>query len=162
MNNSFTKEEIETLQNISMEITSMALHLENIKNIMKNYLFVDCGEKLNPNIVLNECYEQSLNISYDELEEITYKLNTICFRGNTDYNSVIFENSIVNKKRKIQKDENNDVSYSCNFDEYHREYDNNYHDEYNNDNDCGYDKTLYRMGHLSMNPIEEPFLGPEA
>ena len=96
------------------------------------------------------------------MEEITYKLNTICFRGNTDYNSVIFENSIVNKKRKIQKDENNDVSYSCNFDEYHREYDNNYHDEYNNDNDCGYDKTLYRMGHLSMNPIEEPFLGPEA
>jgi len=160
MNNSFTKEEINTLQNISMEITSMALQLENIKNIMKNYLFVDCGEKLNPNIVINECYEQSLNISYEEFEEITYKLDTICFRGNTDYNSFVFENSIVNKKRKIQKDENNDVSYSCNFDEYHREYDNdyndynNYNDEYNDDNDCGYDKTLYRMGHLSMNPIE--------
>ena len=89
MNNSFTKEEINTLQNISIEITNMALELENIKNIMKNYLFVDCGEKLNPNIVLNECYEQSLNISYEELEEITYKLDTICFRGNTDCNTAI-------------------------------------------------------------------------
>lgn len=162
MNNSFTKEEINTLQNISIEITNMALELENIKNIMKNYLFVDCGEKLNPNIVLNECYEQSLNISYEELEEITYKLDTICFRGNTDCNTAIFKDSIIKKKRKLQKNENNDVSYSCNFDEYHREYDNVYHDEYNDDNDCGYDKTLYRMGHLSMNPIEEPFLGPEA
>ena len=32
----------------------------------------------------------------------------------------------------------------------------------NNEQYFGYDTTLYRFGHLSMNPREEPFLGDDA
>ena len=39
---------------------------------------------------------------------------------------------------------------------------NNNHKSNEHKQEFGYDTTLYKLGHLSMNPIEEPFLGDDA
>ena len=60
--------DIKILQSISIALRGMSFLADNGKQTMENYLFIDCGEKLDPNNVLHECYHQYSSITGEELE----------------------------------------------------------------------------------------------
>ena len=140
-----SQEDLKILQKISIALRGMSFLVDNGKTIMENYLFIDCGEKLNPNNVLQQCYHQYSSISGKELEYFASKIDKICFPLGFDINSSIFDEIVTNDNRRDlfvkenEKETNNDNSY-----------------------DYGYNRTIYKLGHLSMNPTEEPFLGEDA
>lgn len=171
-------EDLKKLQEISIALRGMNFALETGKKISENYLFVDCGEKLDPNNVLHETYANYQSINSEELEKFSQTIDTICFPNGIDYNHKVFDELSNDKsdnlkikvnnnkeRRKLQhpyyrvnknkalKNLNNNMNYN---EDHHDNHDDN-HDDY-----CGFDKTLYKLGHLSMNPREEPFLGDEA
>lgn len=161
-----SQDDIKILQNISIGLRGMSFLAENGKQIMENYLFIDCGEKLDPNNVLHECYHQYSSISGEELEKFASKIDKICFPNGIDENSSIFDeltinengkaNPPINLKRKIIKKESKNQYRKH---PYYYQTNNNYK---NVEQHFGYDTTLYKLGHLSMNPREEPFLGDDA
>jgi hypothetical protein len=172
-----SEHDIKILQSISIGLRGMRFLAENGKQTMENYLFIDCGEKLDPNNVLHECYHQYSSISGEELENFASKIDKICFPNGIDENSSIFDELTINKsgtdltyekkekikppinlKRKIiKKDSKNHYRKYPEYNEINNNYKSNEHKE-----DFGYDRTLYKLGHLSMNPKEEPFLGDDA
>lgn len=166
-----SQDDIKILQSISIELRGLSFLANNGKQTMENYLFIDCGEKLDPNIILHECYEQYSSITGEELENFASKIDKICFPNGIDENSSIFDELSINEsgtdvtyeekvknptylKGKInKKDSKNQYKKHT----YYNSYNDSINKEYG-----GYDTTLYKLGHLSMNPIEEPFLGDEA
>ena len=168
-----SQHDIKILQSISIGLRGMSFLADNGKQTMENYLFIDCGEKLDPNNVLHECYHQYSSISGEELENFASKIDKICFPNGIDENSSLFDELTINEtgtdltyeekvkppinlKGKIIKKESKIQ---------HRKQPYYYHAKNNYKNDegySGYDTTLYRLGHLSMNPREEPFLGDDA
>lgn len=168
-----SQSDIKILQSISIALRGMSFLADNGKQLMENYLFIDCGEKLDPNNVLHECYHQYSSITGEELEIFASKIDKICFPNGLDEDSGIFDELTINesgtdltyeKKGKshinlkgkiIKKDTKNQ----------YRKYP--YYNVLNkncksNEQHFGYDTTLYKLGHLSMNPIEEPFLGDDS
>lgn len=167
-----SQDDIKILQSISIGLRGMSFLADNGKQTMENYLFIDCGEKLDPNNVLHECYHQYSSISGEELENFASKIDKICFPNGIDEDSNIFDEltinesgtdltyeekvkSPINLRGKIIKKESK-TQYRKH--PYYYEANNNYE---NNKQYLGYDRTLYRLGHLSMNPREEPFLGDD-
>ena len=168
-----SQHDIKILQSISIGLRGMSFLADNGKQTMENYLFIDCGEKLDPNNVLHECYHQYSSISGEELENFASKIDKICFPNGIDEDSNIFDEltinesgtdltyeekvkSPINLRGKIIKKESKPQ---------YRKHPYYYHAKNNYKNDegySGYDTTLYRLGHLSMNPREEPFLGDDA
>lgn len=168
-----SEHDIKILQNISIGLRGISFLADNGKQTMENYLFIDCGEKLDPNNVLHECYHQYSSISGEELEKFASKIDKICFPNGIDEDSSIFDELTINEsgtdiiyqekakppinlKGKIIKKESK-IQYRKHPQYYHSK--NNYKNE---EEYLGYDTTLYRLGHLSMNPREEPFLGDDA
>lgn len=170
-----SQDDIKILQSISIGLRGLSFLADNGKQTMENYLFIDCGEKLDPNNVLHECYHQYSSISGEELENFASKIDKICFPNGIDENSSIFDELTINEsgtdltyerkekikppinlKGKIIKKESK-TQYRNHPCWYNAK--NNYE---NNEQYFGYDTTLYKLGHLSMNPIEEPFLGDDA
>ena len=174
INTNLSREDLKILQKISIGLRGMSFLAENGKIAMEKYLFIDCGEKLDPNNVLYECYDQYSSVTGEELECFASKIDKICFPNGIDSNSSIFDELedddketelVVKKKEKekfnsifngktIKKDSNNRHKKYSNKD---KNNDNDKDNDYDYDN--GYDKTIYKLGHLSMNPIENPFLG---
>ena len=170
-----SQSDIKILQSISIGLRGMSFLADNGKQTMENYLFIDCGEKLDPNNVLHECYHQYSSISGEELENFASKIDKICFPNGIDENSSIFDELTINesetdltyeKKEKvkppinlkgkiIKKESKNQYRNNA----YYKDTNNNYK---NNEQYFGYDTALYKLGHLSMNPREEPFLGDDA
>lgn len=167
-------EDLKKLQEISIALRGMNFTLETGKKISENYLFDDCGEKLDPNNVLHETYSNYQSINCEELEKFSQTIDNICFPNGIDYNHKVFDELSKNKsdnlkikpsnykeRRKLQhpyyrinksqslQNLNHNMNYNQDQDDNHEDY-------------CGFDKTLYKLGHLSMNPREEPFLGDEA
>ena len=168
-----SQHDMKILQSISIGLRGMSFLADNGKQTMENYLFIDCGEKLDPNNVLHECYHQYSSISGEELENFASKIDKICFPDGTDENSSIFDELTINEsgtdltyekkvkhpinlKGKIIKKE---LKNKYRIHPYYKDTNNNYK---NNEQHFGYDTTLYKLGHLSMNPREEPFLGDDA
>jgi len=168
-----SQSDIKILQSISIALKGMSFLADNGKQRMENYLFIDCGEKLDPNNVLHECYHQYSSISGEELENFASKIDKICFPNGIDENSSIFDELTINEsgtdltyekkakypinlKGKIVK---KDLKNQYRKYPYYKDINNNYK---NNEQHFGYDTTLYKLGHLSMNPREEPFLGEDA
>lgn len=168
-----SQHDIKILQSISIGLRGMSFLADNGKQTMENYLFIDCGEKLDPNNVLHECYHQYSSILGEELENFASKIDKICFPNGIDEDSSIFDELTINEsgtdviykekakppinlKGKIIKKESK-PQYRKHPYYYHTK--NNYK---NDEEDSGYDTTLYKLGHLSMNPREEPFLGDDA
>ena len=168
-----SQDDIKILQSISIALRGLSFLVDNGKQTMENYLFIDCGEKIDPNNVLHECYHQYSSISGEELENFASKIDKICFPNGIDENSSIFDELTINEsgtnltyeekvklpinlKRKIIKKESK-TQYRKHPYYYHAK--NNYK---NDEEYLGYDTTLYKLGHLSMNPREEPFLGDDA
>ena len=162
-----SQDDIKILQSISIGLRGLSFLADNGKQTMENYLFIDCGEKLDPNNVLHECYHQYSSISGEELEKFAPKIDKICFPNGIDEDSSIFDELTINEsgtdltyerkekikppinlKGKIIKKESK-TQYKKHLSKSNEEY-------------FGYDTTLYRLGHLSMNPREEPFLGDDA
>lgn len=170
-----SESDIKILQNISIGLRGMSFLADNGKQIMENYLFIDCGEKLDPNNVLHECYHQYSSISSKELENFASKIDKICFPNGIDENSSIFDELTINengtdltyenkirhpinlKGKIVKKDSKNQYRK---YPQYNEIKNNHKSNEYKQE--FGYDTTLYKLGHLSMNPIEEPFLGDDA
>ena len=168
-----SQHDIKILQSISIGLRGMSFLADNGKQTMENYLFIDCGEKLDPNNVLHECYHQYSSILGEELENFASKIDKICFPNGIDEDSSIFDELTINEngtdltyeekvklpinlKGKIIKKESKPQ---------YRKHPYYYHTKNNYKNDeehSGYDTTLYKLGHLSMNPREEPFLGDDA
>ena len=48
-----SESDIKILQSISIALRGMSFLADNGKQTMENYLFIDCGEKLDPNNVLH-------------------------------------------------------------------------------------------------------------
>jgi len=168
-----SREDLKILQSISIALRGMSFLVDNGKIAMENYLFIDCGEKLDPNNVLHECYHQYSSITGEELEYFASKIDKICFPMGIDINSSIFDELTINEngtdltyekkakhptnlKGKITKKESKNQYKKQ---PYYYQTNNNYK---NDEQYLGYDTTLYRLGHLSMNPREEPFLGEDA
>lgn len=168
-----SQDDIKILQSISIGLRGMSFLVDNGKQTMENYLFIDCGEKLDPNNVLHECYHQYSSITGEELENFASKIDKICFPNGIDENSSIFDELTINEsgtdlayeekvklpinfKRKIIKKESKNQYRKQH---YYYQTKNSYK---NNEEYFGYDTTLYRLGHLSMNPREEPFLRDDA
>lgn len=168
-----SQSDIKILQSISIALRGMSFLADNGKQTMENYLFIDCGEKLDPDNVLHECYHQYSSITGEELENFASKIDKICFPNGIDEESNIFDELTINEsgtdltyeekvkatinlKGKIIKKESKN-QYRKHPYYYHI---NNYYK--NNEQYFGYDTTLYKLGHLSMNPREEPFLGDDA
>lgn len=154
-----SKEDFKKLQSISIKLKGLCFAAENGKKIMENYLFVDCGEKLDINVVLHETYNNYLSIDEDELEELSNTIDSICFPNGIDYNSNIFDEleiddngtDMVVKKSKEKKDK------PC-----YRVHPYNQNNNQNNKGKNSSEKDIYKlMGHLTMNPRQEPFLGPD-
>ena len=168
-----SQHDMKILQSISIGLIGISFLADNGKQTMENYLFIDCGEKLDPNNVLHECYHQYSSITGEELENFASKIDKICFPNGIDEDSDIFDELTINEsgtdltyeekvkppinlKGKIIKKESK-TQYRKHPYYYHTN--NNYK---NNEEHFGYDTTLYKLGHLSMNPREEPFLGEDA
>ena len=160
-----SESDIKILQSISIALRGMSFLADNGKQTMENYLFIDCGEKLDPNNILHECYHQYSSITGEELENFASKIDKICFPNGIDEESNIFDELTINEsgtdltyeekvkptinlKGKIIKKESKS-QYRKHLSKSNEEY-------------FGYDTALYRLGHLSMNPREEPFLGDDA
>jgi hypothetical protein len=167
-----SQHDIKILQSISIGLRGMSFLADNGKQTMENYLFIDCGEKLDPNNILHECYHQYSSITGEELENFASKIDKICFPNGIDEDSSIFDELTINEsgtdliyqekakppinlKGKIIKKESK-PQYKKQ--QYYYHVKNNYN---NDEGFSGYDTTLYRLGHLSMNPREEPFLGDD-
>ena len=167
-----SREDLKKLQQISICLRGMSFGLENCKKISENYLFVDCGEKLDPNDVLHKCYNEYQSINIEEIEKFATIIDNICFPNGFDFNNQIFDelyekesnsqNITLNKEKHKDKKKNYYHPYEKNNSE--KTLKNNFQENNNNyfEYNCGYDKTLYKLGHLSMNPREEPFLGDDA
>lgn len=168
-----SQHDMKILQSISIGLRGMSFLADNGKQTMENYLFIDCGEKLDPNNVLHECYHQYSSITGEELENFASKIDKICFPNGIDEESDIFDELTINEsgtdltyeekvkppinlKGKIIKKESKTQYRKC---PYYYHTNNNYK---NNEEQFGYDTTIYKLGHLSMNPIKEPFLGEDA
>ena len=167
--------DIKILQSISMALRGMSFLADNGKQTMENYLFIDCGEKLDPNNVLHECYHQYSSITGEELENFASKIDKICFPNGIDEDSSIFDELTINesgtdltyeKKEKVKAPINlkgkiikKESKNQYRKQHYYYQTKNSYK---NNEEYFGYDTTLYRLGHLSMNPREEPFLSDDA
>lgn len=170
-----SQDDIKILQRISIGLRGMSFLADNGKQTMEKYLFIDCGEKLDPNNVLHECYHQYSSITGEELENFASKIDKICFPNGIDEDSNIFDELTINEngrdltyekkekvklpiilKGKIVKKESKNQYRKY---PYYKDINNNYKNE---EEYLGYDTTLYRLGHLSMNPREEPFLGDDA
>jgi len=170
-----SQDDIKILQSISIGLRGLSFLADNGKQIIENYLFIDCGEKLDPNNVLDECYHQYSSISGEELENFASKIDKICFPNGIDENSSIFDKLTINengidltyekkikhpinlKGKIVKKDSKNQYRKYPEYNEINNNYKSNEHKE-----DFGYDRTMYKLGHLSMNPKEEPFLGDDA
>ena len=61
-----SQHDMKILQSISIGLRGMSFLADNGKQTMENYLFIDCGEKLDPNNVLHECYHQYSSITGEE------------------------------------------------------------------------------------------------
>lgn len=160
-----SQDDIKILQSISIALRGMSFLADNGKQTMENYLFIDCGEKLDPNIVLHECYHQYSSITGEELENFASKIDKICFPNGIDENSSIFDELTINesgtdliyeKKIKHQINLKGKITKKDSKNQYKK------HLSKSNEEYFGYDTALYRLGHLSMNPREEPFLGDDA
>lgn len=160
-----SQDDIKMLQRISIGLRGMSFITDNVKQIMENYLFVDCGEKLDPNTILNECYHEYSSISGEELENFASKIDKICFPNEIDEESNIFDELTINetgtdliyeKKVKNPTHLKGKINKKDSKNQYKKQT------YYNIEQCLGYDTTLYKLGHLSMNPREEPFLGDEA
>ena len=168
-----SQHDMKILQSISIGLRGMSFLADNGKQTMENYLFIDCGEKLDPDNVLHECYHQYSSITGEELENFASKIDKICFPNGIDEESNIFDELTINEsgtdltyeekvkatinlKGKIIKKESK-PQYRKH--PYYYQTNNNYK---NVEQHFGYDTTLYKLGHLSMNPREEPFLGDDA
>ena len=140
-----TNNDIKTLQSISIALRGLGFLVDNGKEVMENYLFIDCGEKLNPNTILNQCYHQYSSLKGEELESFASKIDNICFPNGIDENSSIFDELINEKKEKQEIISKKNISKSyyrkrpCKSDKKYSEY-----------------KTIYRLSHLSMDPRKEP------
>ena len=168
-----SESDIKILQSISIALRGMSFLADNGKQTMENYLFIDCGEKLDPNNILHECYHQYSSITGEELENFASKIDKICFPNGIDEESNIFDELTINEsgtdltyeekvkptinlKGKIIKKESKSQYRKH---PYYYQTNNNYK---NDEQHFGYDTTLYKLGHLSMNPREEPFLRDDA
>ncbi len=170
-----SQEDLKILQKISIALRGMSFLADNGKQTIENYLFIDCGEKLDPNNVLHECYHQYSSITGEELENFASKIDKICFPKGIDENSSIFDELTINesgtdltyeKKEKVKAPINlkgkiikKESKNQYRNHPYYKDTNNNYK---NNEQHFGYDTALYNLGHLSMNPREEPFLGDDA
>jgi hypothetical protein len=170
-----SQSDIKILQSISIALRGISFLADNGKQTMENYLFIDCGEKLDPNNVLHECYHQYSSITGEELENFASKIDKICFPKGIDENSSIFDELTINesgtdltyeKKEKVKAPINlkgkiikKESKNQYRNHPYYKDTNNNYK---NNEQHFGYDTALYKLGHLSMNPREEPFLGDDA
>ena len=166
-----SRNDIKILQNILIGLRGMGFVADNGKQIMENYLFIDCGEKLDPNNVLNECYHEYSSITGEELEIFASKIDKICFPNEIDEDSNIFDELTINEsgthvtyeeKVKLPISLKGKINKKDSKNQYRKH---TYYKSYNDSNNKeygGYDTILYKLGHLSMNPIEEPFLGDEA
>jgi len=85
-----SQDDMKILQSISIGLRGMSFLADNGKQTMENYLFIDCGEKLDPNNVLHECYHQYSSITGEELENFASKIDKICFPNGIDEDSGIF------------------------------------------------------------------------
>ncbi len=170
-----SQHDMKILQSISIGLRGMSFLADNGKQTMENYLFIDCGEKLDPNNVLHECYHQYSSITGEELENFASKIDKICFPNGIDEDSYIFDELTINesgtdltyeKKEKVKAPINlkgkiikKESKNQYRNHPYYKDTNNNYK---NNEQHFGYDTALYKLGHLSMNPREEPFLGDDA
>ena len=166
-----SQDDIKILQSISIGLRGMSFLANNGKQTMENYLFIDCGEKLDPNIVLHECYDQYSSITGEELEKFASKIDKICFPNGIDEDSNIFDELTINERGtdvtyedKVKppislkgKKNKKDSKFHYKKPTYYNSYNGSIIKEHG-----GYDTTLYKLGHLSMNPREEPFIGDEA
>ena len=160
-----SREDLKILQKISIDLRGMSFLVDNGKIAMENYLFIDCGEKLNPNNVLHECYHQYSSITGEELENFASKIDKICFPNGIDEESDIFDELTINesethliyeKKTKYPINLKGKITKKDSKNQYKK------HVSKSNEEYFGYDTALYKLGHLSMNPKEEPFLGDDA
>ena len=160
-----SEDDIKILQSISIALRGMSFLADNGKQIMENYLFIDCGEKLDSNNVLHECYHQYSSITGEELENFASKIDNICFPNGIDENSSIFDKLTINESGTdliYEKKVNPQINLKGKI--IKKELKNQYKKQLSKSNEeyFGYNTTLYRLGHLSMNPREEPFLGDDA
>lgn len=160
-----SEHDIKILQSISIGLRGLSFLADNGKQTMENYLFIDCGEKLDPNNVLHECYHQYSSISGEELENFASKIDKICFPNGIDEDSSIFDELTINesethliyeKKAKYPINLKGKITKKDSKNQYKK------HVSKSNEEYFGYDTALYKLGHLSMNPKEEPFLGDDA
>jgi hypothetical protein len=167
-NSNLSREDLKILQKISIGLRGMSFLADNGKLVMEKYLFIDCGEKLDPNNVLYECYDQYSSITGEKLECFASKIDKICFPNGIDTNSSIFDELeindnerylVVKEKEKEKKGKLNSVFNGKTIKKVSNNRDKKYS---NNDYEYGYDKTMFKLGHLSMNTIEEPFLRDDA
>ena len=146
-----TNNDIKILQSISIALRGFGFLVDNGKEVMENYLFIDCGEKLNPNTILNQCYHQYSSLTGGVLESFASKIDNICFPNGIDENSSIFDELINGKKEKQEIISKKNISK--NSKNYYRKHPCKSDKKYSE-----YNKTLYRFGDLSMNPRKEPLL----
>ena len=152
-----SREDFKRLQSISIKLKGLCFAAENGKKIIENYLFVDCGEKLDINVVLHETYNNYLSINENELEELSNTIDSICFPNGIDYNSEIFDDLEIDENgtdmlAKTSKEKKEKKSYRLHpYNRYNNE---------NSKNKTPQERDIYKlMGHLTMNPRKEPFLG---
>lgn len=161
-----SESDIKILQRISIGLRGMSFLADNGKQTMENYLFIDCGEKLDPNNILLECYDQYSSIKGEELENFASKIDKICFPNGIDEESNIFDELTINgngadltyeEKVKPTVNLKGKIIKKDSKSQYRKRVSSKSKEEY-----FGYDRALYRLGHLSMNPKEESFLGDDA
>ena len=92
-----SQDDMKILQSISIGLRGMSFLADNGKQTMENYLFIDCGEKFDPNNVLDECYHQYSSITGEELENFASKIDKICFPNGIDEDSYIFDELTINE-----------------------------------------------------------------
>jgi hypothetical protein len=166
-------DDIKILQSISIALRGISFLVDNGKQAMENYLFIDCGENLDPSNVLNECYYQYSSIKGEELENFASKIDKICFPNGIDEYSSIFDELTINKSETDVNNEKKEtpplnlkgkIIKKDTKNHYRKQaYCRRTNDDCKSDkNFPGYDSTIYKLGHLSMNPREEPFLGDDA
>ena len=156
-----SQNDMKILQSISISLRGMSFLVDSGKETMEKYLFVDCGEKLDPNNVLQECYDHYSSITVEDLENFASKIDKICFPNGIDEESDIFDELIINKSGTgVTREEKVKLSINLKKKISKKNSKNQYKKQISKSNEeyFGYDRTLYRLGNLSMNPREEPFL----